>query len=76
MTTASAMYLLMLIPLTCWLCALVAIPRKPLPGDEMQELVYRRLVGRHQLLVALAVLVTLGACVCAGVSMFALAAAP
>jgi hypothetical protein len=41
------MHLLLLIPLTCWLCALVAIPRRPMPGDEAQELAYRRLVGRY-----------------------------
>lgn len=47
------------IPLTCWLCALLAIPHPPQPGDEVQQLVYRRLVGRHQLLIACAVIVTL-----------------
>jgi len=61
--------LLALIPLTCWLCALLAIPRKPLPGDEVQELVYRRLV-------ALAVVATLVACCSALLAVSALAATP
>jgi len=41
------MLTLIAIPLTCWLCAFVAIPRKPLPGNEVQELVYARLLGRQ-----------------------------
>lgn len=53
------MLALIAIPLTCWLCALVAIPRTPQLGEEVQELVYRRLVGRHQLLLACAVLASL-----------------
>ncbi len=32
------------IPLTCWLCAWLAKPGKPLRGDEVQELVYGRLL--------------------------------
>ncbi|MGI8857016.1 MAG: hypothetical protein ACR2JW_14810 [Thermomicrobiales bacterium] len=46
------------IPLTCWLCALVAIPRKPLPNNEVQELVYSRLLGRQERLALLAFVVT------------------
>jgi len=46
------------IPLTCWLCALLAAPCKPLPDHEMQELAYRHLVGRQQLLLACAVVAT------------------
>jgi hypothetical protein len=46
------------IALTCWLCALVAVPQKPLPGNEAQELVYARLLGRHQRLVILALVVS------------------
>jgi len=46
------------IPLTCWLCVLVAMPRKPLPDNEVQELVYSRLLGRQQRLVLLAFFVT------------------
>lgn len=38
---------LVIIPITCWLCALLAIPRAPRRGDEVQELIHRRLVGRH-----------------------------
>jgi hypothetical protein len=44
--------------LTCWLCALVAIPRKPRIGNEVEELVYARLLGREQRLVLLACVVT------------------
>ena len=47
------------IPLTCWLCALIAAPRKPIPNHEVQELVYWRLVARHPLLLALATATTL-----------------
>jgi hypothetical protein len=46
------------IPLTCWLCVLVAMPRKPLPDNEVQELVYSRLLGRQQRLALLAFIVT------------------
>ena len=27
------------VALTCWVCSLLALPRKPLPNDEVQELV-------------------------------------
>jgi hypothetical protein len=40
---------------TCWLMVLVARPRQPLPGNEVQELVYARLLGRHQRLIVIAV---------------------
>ncbi len=70
------MIALLSITITCWLCALIAIPRKPRLDNEVAELVYRRLVGRHQLLVALAVSATLVATLCALVSVVALAAAP
>jgi hypothetical protein len=43
-----------LVPLTCWLCALMARPARPLPGSEVQELVYTRLMGRQQRLMLLA----------------------
>ncbi len=46
------------IPVTCWLCALLAIPRKPTLDHEAQELVYRRLVARQQWMVAGAILAT------------------
>lgn len=52
------------IPLTCWLCAMLAIPRKPIYGDEVAELVYRSLGRRQQLLVDLAAAVTLAAGCC------------
>jgi hypothetical protein len=51
---------------TCWLCALLATPRRPLRGNEIEELVYRRLLGRQQTVMLLAVLVT-------GVALLALA---
>lgn len=41
-----------------WIAALVASPGKPRLGDEMQEFVYRRLLGRQHLLVLLASAVT------------------
>jgi len=62
------MFTVATIPMICWLCALLAIPRRPLPGNEVAELTYRRLVGRHHLLVALAIAVTLlasGTALCA-----------
>ena len=48
------------VALTCWLCALLATPRKPLPNNEVQELVYARLLGRQQTLMLLALVVTAG----------------
>ena len=52
------MWWLITIPLTCWTCAFVARPREPLPGQEIQELVYTRLLGRQQRLPVLAVIAT------------------
>lgn len=46
------------IPLVFWLCALIAIPRRPRPGNEVEEIVYARLLGQHQNLTLLAFLVT------------------
>ena len=46
------------IPLTCWLCALIAAPRRPRVGNEVAELVYIRLLGRQQRLVLLAAVAT------------------
>jgi len=46
--------------LTCWLCVLIVTPRKPRCGDEVQELVYTRLLGRHHLLVFFAAAITAG----------------
>lgn len=43
---------------TCWLCALLAVPRTPLPGNDVAELVYRRLLGRQQPLLLLALFST------------------
>ena len=42
------------IPLTLWLAVLVARPRRPLPGNDVAELVYARLLGRQQRLALLA----------------------
>ncbi len=52
------MLALIAIPITCWLCALLAIPRRPCPHHEMQEFAYCRLVGRQHLLVSYAVVAT------------------
>lgn len=49
------------VALTCWLCSLIALPRKPLPNNEVQELVYARLLGRQHLLMLLALVATAGA---------------
>ncbi len=43
---------------TLWVAALVAAPRRPLPGNEVAELVYSRLLGRHQRLLLVAFAVT------------------
>ncbi|MDQ6834358.1 MAG: hypothetical protein M3008_13260 [Chloroflexota bacterium] len=45
---------------TCWLCALIATPRRPLLNNEVQELVYTRLLGRQHLLMLLALAATAG----------------
>jgi hypothetical protein len=50
------MWTLVAIPLTCWLCAIVALPRKPHRGNEVEDLVYTRLFGRQQHLILLALL--------------------
>ncbi len=47
--------------LTCWLCVLLATPRRPRRGDEVEELVHAHLVGRCQRVMVVAVIVTLGA---------------
>ncbi len=44
--------------LTCWLCSLIAAPRKPRLGNEAAELVYARLLGRQQVLMCCATVVT------------------
>jgi hypothetical protein len=50
------------ISVTCWLCVLVAVPHRPLPGNEVQELVYARLLGRQQRLILLAFIASVAAC--------------
>lgn len=52
------MFTIAAIPITCWLCALIALPRRPLPDNEVQEIVYSRLLGRQRLLALFALLVT------------------
>ncbi len=52
------------LPLTCWLAALIATPRRPRPGNEVEELVYARLLGRQEQLRLLAIVAT-------GVAFFA-----
>jgi hypothetical protein len=52
------MYAYAAIPLICWLCALIAIPRKPRFGNEVEELVYVRLLGRQHRVILLALIVT------------------
>jgi hypothetical protein len=46
------------IVLSCWCCVLIATPRRPRLGNEVEELVYTRLLGRQHLLVGFAALVT------------------
>jgi hypothetical protein len=64
-----AMLTLIAIPITCWLCALVAIPRRPRLGNEGEELVYARMLGRQQRLMLLALVATLAAFVAIAVAM-------
>jgi hypothetical protein len=52
------MYLLAAIALTCWLCAIIARPRRPRYGNEVEELVYSQLLGRHHRVALLALVVT------------------
>lgn len=46
------------VSITCWACALVALPRKPRLGNEVEELIYTRLLGRQRRIVLLALGVT------------------
>lgn len=41
-----------------WLAAFVAMPRAPLPNNDVQELVYARLLGRQHRAFLLAIIVT------------------
>lgn len=43
---------------TLWIAAFIAAPHKPLPNNEVQELVYARLLGRQQRIILLALIVT------------------
>jgi hypothetical protein len=48
------------IPLTCWICAWLAGPRTLRLDNDVAALVYSRLLGRHQRLTLLALLLTGG----------------
>ncbi len=52
------MFTVVAIPLTCWICALLAIPRRARFGNEIEELVYSRLLGGQHRITLLALLVT------------------
>jgi hypothetical protein len=52
------MFVYAAIPLTCWVCALIAIPRKPRFGNEAEELAYFRLLGRQRTLALIALCIT------------------
>lgn len=41
------MWTLIALPVTCWVCTLLATPRRPHLGNEVEELVYARLLGRQ-----------------------------
>jgi hypothetical protein len=43
---------------TVWFAVFVAMPRRPLPENEVQELVYSRLLGRQHRVILLACIVT------------------
>lgn len=53
------MLTLVAVPITCWICALIVRPRRPLPGNEVQELVHSRLCGKQQRLILLALMATI-----------------
>jgi hypothetical protein len=54
-----------LVPLTCWLCLLVVTPRRSPLGNEVQEQLYTRLLGRQRTLALVAGLATLVAAIAA-----------
>jgi hypothetical protein len=43
---------------TIWIAAFITMPHKPLPNNEVEELVYARLLGRQQRVLFLAIIVT------------------
>jgi hypothetical protein len=51
--------ILIAVPLSCWPCLLLVIPRRPRHGDEVAQLIYRRLIARHHLLILIASGITL-----------------
>ena len=52
------MWTLIAISLTSWLCAGIALPRTPFPGNEVQDHTYARLLGRQQRVAILAIALT------------------
>ncbi|MCA1669232.1 MAG: hypothetical protein LC793_17935 [Thermomicrobia bacterium] len=50
------MYVAMVV--TCWLCLAIVTPRKPQWGNEVEELVYTRLLGRQHLLFGITAVMT------------------
>jgi hypothetical protein len=44
--------------LSLWVAAFIAMPHKPLPNNEVEELVYTRLLGRHHRVFILAMVGT------------------
>jgi hypothetical protein len=61
------MYAFIAIPILCWLCVLLARPRRPRAGDEAGELAYVRALGRRQWLAFAAIALTVAALVAVGV---------
>lgn len=57
------------IPLTCWLASVIAEPRSPLPGNDVEERVYIRLFGRQHLLRHLAIVASVVALFAAVLAM-------
>jgi hypothetical protein len=58
---STAMWTLIAIPLTCWVCAFLTRPRNPRLSHEVEDRVYARLLGRQHWLILVATLVTVGA---------------
>lgn len=67
---------LVAIIVTCWVCVCIATPRRPLLGNEVEELVYTRLHGRQQLLMLFAVAVTATGLFALALTLSGRAAAP
>lgn len=61
------MSVMIVVAITCWACVAVTRPGRPLPGNEVQELIYCHLLGRHQRMALIALVAT-------GIAAFALCA--